>query len=137
MTPFEPGEPCAVLTEAGGGIEVAARDQHALRPRAVERDVDEGVDRLSRICRVVLADPDHPSARRIHDAVGVAHPPRLARRFRYRYRRSSALLPVEPLVGVVAEIDDTAADQISSAPIFVDSGANVEAALAVGRQRRR
>src|SRR5438132_8865171 len=111
MTPFHPRKHCAIGTEAWGGIEVAARGQHALRPRAVERDVDEGVDRLSRTRRVVLANPDHPSARRIQDAVGIAHPPRLARKFRYRTGRSSGLLAVEPLVGVVAEIDDPAADQ--------------------------
>jgi hypothetical protein len=131
MTPFEPSKPSRVGTDAGSGVKIIARDQHPLRPRAVGRDIDEGVDRLGRTRRVVLANPDHPSARRVHGTVGVAHPSRRARGFRYRDRRSSALQPVEPLVGVVAEIDAPAADQISATPIFVDSRTNVEGALTV------
>src|SRR6185437_3390539 len=46
----------------------------------------------------------------------------------------SPLLPVQPLVGVVAEIDDAATDQIGAAAVFMDARANIEGTLA-GQRR--
>src|SRR5438105_15260912 len=86
---------------------------------------------------MVLSNPDHPSAHRVHDTVGVAHPPWLARGFRYRDRRSATLLAVEPLVGIVAEIDDPATNQISATAIFVDPGSYIEGVSAISGNGRR
>src|SRR5271165_2930547 len=136
MTPFEPGETCVVRPEAWCRIEVVAGDQHALRVRAAERNVDESVDWLLGTGRVVLANPNHAPADNVHDAIRVTQAPRLRWSFGDRERWCSRLLPVQALVGIVGKIDDTLADQIRATAIFVDPCADIEGALSVRRHRR-
>jgi len=86
---------------------------------------------------MVLSDPDHPSARRVYDTVGVPQASGLARSFGYRNRQSPLLLPVEPLVGIVAEIEDPTADQVSATAIFVDPASYIEGVSAISGNGRR
>ena len=126
VTPFEPSEPRIVGAEARRGVEIVAEDQRAERTRAVDRDVDQCIDRLVGAGLVVLADPDHAAPRRIHSAVRITQPSWLRWSFGDRDRLSCALLSVQPLVGIIAEINNTAADQIRAATIFMDPAADVE-----------
>ena len=136
MVPFEPGESPAVGAEARRRVKVAARLQDPLRPRAVERHLDQRVDGLARVGRVVLAHPDHPPASAVHHPVGIAQPARPAGLRGNRHRHGARLLPVQALVGVVAEIDRAVVGQVGAAAIFMDPAADIERPAAVGRHRR-
>ena len=80
-------------------------------------DSDDAVDRLS-LSGVVLPDADDAVAGRVKAAVGVAH-------LDIRgdgLRLSAVLLPVNPLVRVVGEVDHFLMDQERPASVFVNSG---------------
>jgi len=98
------GGDCAIGTSRGSGIKVACRDhQHEMRPpRRRSAASTRGCERLNRSCSLVSRDPSHPSASTHQEASRVAHPPRCSGSV-FGNRRSSARLPVEPLVGSSAE----------------------------------
>jgi len=79
---------------------------------------------------VVLADPNHPPAPRVHHAVGITQSPRPSRIRSDCNGLPSELLTVEALVRVVAEINDAAADEVGAAAIFMDAGPHAERRLA-------
>ena len=130
MAPFEPSELAAVGTETRRRIKIASRLEHPWRVRSVERNFDKRVDRLGSGGGVVLADPNHPPAPRVHHAVGIAQSSRPSRVRGDCNGRPSRLLAIKALVRVVAKINDTVADEVRPAAIFMDPGPHVECRFA-------
>ena len=136
MVPFDPGEPRPVRAEPRRSIKIAPRLQHARRRRAVERHLDEAVERLPGTRAVVLAYPDHPPAPGIDRSIGIAQPARHLGIGGDRHGCRTRRLAMQPLVGIVAEPDRAGVDQKRAAAIFVDAGAQVEDRPAARRNGR-
>src|SRR6516162_8848094 len=75
---------------------------------------------------MVLADPNHPSASRVHDTVRITQPSRPGGLGRDWDRHCLRLLAVKTLVGVVAEINDAAAYEVRAAAILMDAASHAE-----------
>ena len=118
VVPLEPGEPRPVRGDARRRDEVGPRDEDARVAVAVERHVDDLVDRLA-LAAVILADRDEAAARGVEPEIGVA--PRAGRRDRDG-GRDPGVEPVEPAVGAVGEGHDAAGDGIRAAAVLVDPG---------------
>ena len=84
---------------------------------------------------MVLADPDHPPAPRVHHAVGIAQSSRPRRVSGDCNGRLSRLLAIKALVCIVAEINDAVADEVRPAAILMDAGPHVEDRFACQRWR--
>ena len=121
MVPRLPDEPPAVGADLGRRVEVVtARDGDRL-PLAVDVEGDNGVDRLGRAGRVVLAHGEYESPGRVHGHVGVAD----VRRGGDRPRRRVAVLAVEALVFEVGEVERPVFDREVAASVLVDAAAGV------------
>ena len=85
---------------------------------------------------MVLTDPNHPRAPRVHYAIGIAQSSRPSGVRGDGSGRPSQILAIEALVHVVAEINDAVAGQIRAAAIFMDAGPHIEGRFAGARHRR-
>ncbi len=136
MVPFDPGEPRPVRAEPRRGVKIAPGLQHARCRRAVERHLDEAVQRLPGTGGVVLAYPDHPPAPGIDRSIGIAQPAWHLGSGGDRHGCRTRRLAMEALVGIVAEPDRAGVDQKRAAAIFVDAGAQIEDRPAARRNGR-
>src|SRR5215831_15081532 len=75
---------------------------------------------------MVLADPNHPSAPRVHDTVRITQPSRPGDLRRDWNRHCPRLLAVKTLIGVVAEINDATADEVRAAAILMGAASHAE-----------
>ncbi len=124
MVPLQPREALAVRGEGGGGDEVRPGDDDlpAVRIRAGDIELDEGVDRLDAFERVVLADGDDPVVVRVDHEVGEA--PRAFRGDRFRIGAFTDA--VEAVVGPVRDDDDAVPRRPAATAVLVHAGADVE-----------
>ena len=122
MVPREPCQPRTVWADARRGVEVVSRRQYVSRAALGDIERDDGVDRLTTGHGVVLADADQAAARTVDDAVGVPE----AELGRERVGRAAWSLPVQALVGEVAEVDHSVRDRIGAAAVLVYASADVE-----------
>ena len=125
MVPGQPSQPGAVWTETGSGIEVAARDQH-FRGAATQGQSGQGVDRLIATRRVALVDADEPATGGINHEVGVAEASDGVSLRSQGAGLIVRLMPVQPLVVKVGEVNDSASHGEVAFAVLMDPGAHVE-----------
>src|SRR5450759_2804062 len=123
MVPSEPREALAVGAELRRGVEVIPRSHRDRFALSVPIKRNERVDCLRRAGRMVFADGEDSSSRRVDEQVCVANVNRWG-----DWRRIGIIfLSINALVIEVREPDSAVAHRIVAATVFMNAGSRIEA----------
>ena len=122
VIPGQPRQPRAVRAEAGCGVKIVPKNEHApARFVAAQVERHERVDGLLSSVGVILAHGDQPVTRPVDDDISIAIGAFVCQRFRH-FARAHA---VQALILEVGEIDCPVVDHPISSAILMDARARV------------